>query len=244
VQIASITGGTDVVTAFAGGAPSVPVWAGEISAAYLGVAIDSLDESGRSVRDDVGELVITRPMPSMPVMFWNDPDGARYRNAYFDTYPGIWRHGDFVTITDRGTLVMHGRSDATLNRNGIRMGSADIYEAVEQLPEITEALVIGIDQPDGGYWMPLFVTLEPGSELDDALRARIRDAIRTHASPRHVPDDVFVAPGIPHTRTGKKLEVPIKRLLTGSVSGAAFDAGSVDDPDLIDWYVAVGRRSR
>ena len=242
VQTASITGGTDVVTAFAGGAPSVPVWAGEISAAYLGAAIDSLDENGRSVRDEVGELVITRPMPSMPVMFWNDPDGTRYHDAYFDAYPGIWRHGDFVTITARGTLVMHGRSDATLNRNGIRMGSADIYEAVEQLPEILEALVIGIDQPDGGYWMPLFVTLEPGTELDDALRARIRDAIRTHASPRHVPDDVFAAPGIPHTRTGKKLEVPVKRLLTGSVSGAAFDAGSVDDPGLIDWYLDVGAR--
>ncbi len=244
VQVASITGGTDVVTAFAGGAPSVPVWAGEISTAYLGAALDSLDEQGRSVRDEVGELVVTRPMPSMPVMFWNDPDGSRYRDAYFGSYPGIWRHGDFVTITDRGTLVMHGRSDATLNRNGIRMGSADIYEAVEQLPEITEALVIGIDQPDGGYWMPLFVTLEPGAELDDALRARIRDAIRTHASPRHVPDEVFAAPGIPHTRTGKKLEVPVKRLLTGSVSGDAFDAGSVDDPGLIDWYLAVGRRPR
>ena len=184
VQIASITGGTDVVTAFAGGAPSVPVWAGEISTAYLGAAIDSLDENGRSVRDEVGELVITRPMPSMPVMFWNDPDGTRYHDAYFDAYPGIWRHGDFVTITDRGTLVMHGRSDATLNRNGIRMGSADIYEAVEQLPEITEALVIGIDQPDGGYWMPLFVTLEPGSRT----RRRVaRTDPRHHPHPRLAP---------------------------------------------------------
>jgi acetoacetyl-CoA synthetase len=240
VQVASITGGTDVVSAFAGGAPSVPVWAGEISTAFLGVALDSFDAQGRSVRDEVGELVITRPLPSMPVMFWNDPGGTRYHDAYFDTYPGIWRHGDFVTITDRGTLVMHGRSDATLNRNGIRMGSADIYEAVEQIPEITEALVIGIDRPDGGYWMPLFVTLEPGTELDDALRTRIRDAIRTHASPRHVPDDVFAAPGIPHTRTGKKLEVPVKRLLQGSVEGAAFDAGSVDNPELIAWYLNVG----
>ena len=240
VQIASITGGTDVVTAFAGGAPSVPVWAGEISTAFLGVALDSYDEQGRSVRNEVGELVVTRPMPSMPVMFWNDPDGHRYHDAYFDTYPGVWRHGDFVTITDRGTLLMHGRSDATLNRNGIRMGSADIYEAVEQIPEITEALVIGIDRPDGGYWMPLFVTLEPGTELDDALRTRIRDAIRRQTSPRHVPDDVLAAPGIPHTRTGKKLEVPVKRLLQGSVEGAAFDAGSVDNPDLIAWYLDVG----
>lgn len=247
VQIASITGGTDVVTAFAGSAPTVPVWAGEISAAYLGAAIDSFDGQGRSVRGDgsrVGELVVTRPMPSMPVMFWNDPDGSRYREAYFDTFAGVWRHGDYVTITERGSVVMHGRSDATLNRNGIRMGSADIYEAVEQLPEITEAMVIGIDEPDGGYWMPLFVTLEAGIDLDDALRTRIRDAIRTHASPRHVPDEVFAAPGIPHTRTGKKLEVPVKRLLQGSVSGKAFDAGSVDDPALIDWYLEIGARHR
>ena len=240
VQIASITGGTDVVTAFAGSAPDVPVWPGEISTAYLGVALDSFDADGRSVRGEVGELVITRPMPSMPVMFWNDPDGSRYRDAYFGVYPGVWRHGDFVTITDHGSVIMHGRSDATLNRNGIRMGSADIYEAVEQIPEITEAMVIGIDEPDGGYWMPLFVTLADGVELDDALRARIRDAVRTHASPRHVPDEVVAAPGIPHTRTGKKLEVPVKRLLQGGVSGAAFDAGSVDDPGLIDWYLRVG----
>jgi acetoacetyl-CoA synthetase len=244
VQIASITGGTDVVTAFAGGAPTVPVWPGEISAAYLGVALDAFGEDGGSVRDEVGELVITRPMPSMPVMFWNDPDGSRYRDAYFAVFPGVWRHGDFVTITGHGSVVMHGRSDATLNRNGIRMGSADIYEAVEQIPEITEAMVIGIDEADGGYWMPLFVTLAEGTELDDPLRLRIRDAIRNHASPRHVPDDVFAAPGIPHTRTGKKLEVPVKRLLQGSVSGTAFDAGSVDDPDLIDWYLEVGTRHR
>ncbi|MGH8860302.1 MAG: acetoacetate--CoA ligase, partial [Jatrophihabitantaceae bacterium] len=244
VQVASITGGTDVVSAFAGGAPVVPVWAGEISAAALGVALDAYDENGKSVRGEVGELVITRPMPSMPVMFWNDPDDRRYREAYFDTYPGVWRHGDFVTITDHGSVVMHGRSDATLNRNGIRMGSADIYEAVEQIPEILEAMVIGVDEPDGAYWMPLFVTLQPGTELDDALRARIKTAIREHASPRHVPDEVHAAPGIPHTRTGKKLEVPVKRLLQGAVSGGAFDAGSVDDPTLIDWYMEVGAQHR
>jgi acetoacetyl-CoA synthetase len=244
VQIASITGGTDVVTAFAGSAPTVPVWAGEISTACLGVALDAFDEQGRSVRDQVGELVITKPMPSMPVTFWNDPDGARYREAYFDTFPGVWRHGDWVTMTARGTVIMHGRSDATLNRNGIRMGSADIYAAVEQIPEITEALVIGVDEADGGYWMPLFVTLRPGAELDDELRARIRSAIREHASPRHVPDEVYAAPGIPHTRTGKKLEVPVKRMLQGGATEGAFDAGSVDDPGLISWFQDVGHRHR
>ncbi|MCW2497140.1 acetoacetate--CoA ligase [Jatrophihabitans sp.] len=240
VQVASMSGGTDVVTAFAGGAPTVPVWAGEISTAWLGVALDAFDEQGQSVRGRLGELVITRPMPSMPVGFWDDPDGARYRDAYFDTYPGVWRHGDWVTISDHGSIEMHGRSDNTLNRNGIRMGSADIYEAVEQLPEITEAMVIGIDEPGGGYWMPLFVVLAAGAQLDDALRARITASIREHASPRHVPDEVLVAPGIPHTRTGKKLEVPVKRLLQGT--GGTFDAGSVDDPGLIDWYLEAGRR--
>jgi acetoacetyl-CoA synthetase len=243
VQVASITGGTDVVTAFAGAAPNVPVWPGEISTAYLGAAIDAYDEDGHSRRGEVGELVVTKPMPSMPVMFWNDPDGSRYAEAYFGMFPGVWRHGDWVTITDRGTLTMHGRSDATLNRNGIRMGSADIYAAVEQIPEITEAMVIGIDEADGGYWMPLFVTLRADAHLDDGLRSRIKTAIREHASPRHVPDEVFAAPGIPHTRTGKKLEVPVKRLLQGT-SAAAFDAGSVDDPELIDWYVEIGKRHR
>jgi acetoacetyl-CoA synthetase len=139
---------------------------------------------------------------------------------------------------------MHGRSDATLNRNGIRMGSADIYEAVEQIPEITEALVIGVDEADGGYWMPLFVTLRDGADLDDELKGRIRSTIREHASPRHVPDEVYAAPAIPHTRTGKKLEVPVKRMLQGGVTGATFDAGSVDDPGVIDWYLEVGRLHR
>lgn len=242
VQVASITGGTDVVTAFAGAAPTVPVWPGEISTAWLGVALDAFDSDGRSLRGELGELVITKPMPSMPVMFWNDLDGSRYRDAYFDVYPGIWRHGDWVTITDHGSVEMHGRSDNTLNRNGIRMGSADIYDAVEQLPEITESMVIGIDEADGGYWMPLFVVLADGVTLDDALRSRVTSAIRQHASPRHVPDEVIVAPGIPHTRTGKKLEVPVKRMLAGTV--AQFDPGSVDDPGLIDWYVEAGRRHR
>ena len=232
------------MTAFAGGTTTVPVWPGEISSAWLGVALDAFDSDGRSVRGELGELVVTAPMPSMPVMFWNDPDGERYRTAYFDTYPGVWRHGDWVTMTDHGSLEMHGRSDNTLNRNGIRMGSSDIYEAVEQLPEITESMVIGVEQDDGGYWMPLFVVPADGVDVDEHLRDRIKAAIREHASPRHVPDEVITAPGIPHTRTGKKLEVPVKRLLQGTATGAAFDAGSVDDPDLIDWYLDAGRRHR
>jgi len=238
IQVASITGGTDVVSAFAGEVPTLPVWPGELTAACLGVALDAFDENGNSIRDDVGELVVTRPMPSMPVSFWNDPDGERYRDAYFTVYPGVWRHGDWITITHRGTVEMHGRSDSTLNRNGVRMGSADIYQAVERVPEVLEALVIGAEQPGGGYWMPLFVQLVPGAELDDELRARIVAEIREHASPRHVPDEIIEAPGIPHTRTGKKLEVPIKRMLQGHDVGAVLDPRSVDDPALLAWYAA------
>ncbi|MDI9952711.1 MULTISPECIES: acetoacetate--CoA ligase [Rhodococcus] len=241
VPVVSITGGTDVVSAFVGGARNVPVWPGELSAPCLGVAVDAFDESGQPVRGEVGELVVTAPMPSMPVSFWNDPDGKRYREAYFDVFPGVWRHGDWITITDRGTVLMHGRSDSTLNRNGIRMGSADIYQVVEKLPEVAEALVVGVDLADGGYWMPLFVVLSEGAELDDALRQRIRAAIREQASPRHVPDDIIEAPGIPHTRTGKKLEVPLKRIFQGADAGRTVDRSAVDDPDLLDWFASHGR---
>jgi acetoacetyl-CoA synthetase len=238
VQVASISGGTDVVSAFAGEVPTLPVWPGELSAPCLGVALDSFDENGKSVRDALGELVVTRPMPSMPIRFWNDPDGERYRESYFDTYPGVWRHGDWIIITHRGTVQMHGRSDSTLNRNGVRMGSADIYQAVDQVPEVLESLVIGAEQPDGSYWMPLFVSLAPGIELNDALRSRIVAAIREGASPRHVPDEIIVAPGVPHTRTGKKLEVPVKRMLQGQDPAAVVDPRSVDDPELLPWYAA------
>jgi acetoacetyl-CoA synthetase len=241
VQVASISGGTDVVSAFIGGVPTVPVWPGELSAPYLGVALDAWDESGKPVRGEVGELVITKPLPSMPVAFWNDPDGTRYREAYFEMFPGVWRHGDWITITDHGSIIVHGRSDSTLNRHGIRMGSADIYQSVERLPEIAEALVIGAEQPDGGYWMPLFVVLADGVQLDDALVDKVKQTIRSEVSPRHVPDEIIVAPGIPHTRTGKKLEVPIKKLFQGADPERVVERSAVDDPALLDWYVTQRR---
>lgn len=241
VQISSISGGTDVVTAFVGGAPNVPVWAGELSARYLGVALAAFDDHARPVVGQVGELVVTAPMPSMPVKFWNDPDGARYRDAYFDTFPGVWRHGDWVSVTERGSVEVHGRSDSTLNRNGVRMGSADIYQAVESLSEVAESMVLGVEQPGGGYWMPLFVVLREGAELDEGLKERIRAAVREQASPRHVPDEIIEAPGIPHTRTGKKLEVPVKRLLMGADPATTLDLTAVDEPALIDWYAAQRR---
>jgi acetoacetyl-CoA synthetase len=241
VQVASISGGTDVVSAFIGGVPTVPVWPGELSAPYLGVALDSWDEAGDPVRGEVGELVITQPMPSMPVAFWNDPDGSRYRAAYFEMFPGVWRHGDWITITDHDSIIVHGRSDSTLNRHGIRMGSADIYQAIERLPEIAEALVIGTEQPDGGYWMPLFVVLADGASLTDELADRIKQTIREEVSPRHVPDEIIVAPGVPHTRTGKKLEVPIKKLFQGADPARVVERSAVDDPDLLDWYAGQKR---
>ncbi|MCF1596079.1 acetoacetate--CoA ligase [Streptomyces muensis] len=242
--LASISGGTDIVSGFAGSAPNTPVWAGELSAPHLGVALAAYDAEGFPVVDQVGELVVTRPMPSMPLSFWNDPDGTRYRDAYFSSYPGIWRHGDWITLTGHGSVVIHGRSDSTLNRNGVRLGSADIHDVVERLPEITEALVIGAEEPDGGYWMPLFVVPAAGVELDDTLRDRIRDAIRAGASPRHVPDEIIQVRGIPHTRTGKKLEVPVKRLLQGAPAEQVVNPAAVDDPELLAFFARLGSERR
>ncbi len=243
VPVVSLSGGTDVCTAFIGGCPTLPVVAGELSCICLGAAIESWKGQGSPVIGEEGELVLTKPMPSMPVFFWNDPDGSRYRAAYFDKYPGVWCHGDWITITDRGTVVVHGRSDATLNRLGVRMGSAEIYTAVERMPEVRDCLVVGVEQDDGGYWMPLFVDLEDGVTLDDELRSRIAAEIRRHASPRHVPDDILGVPGIPRTLTGKRLEIPIKRILLGAAPAEAVQQSSLDRPELLGAFVAY-RRSR
>jgi acetoacetyl-CoA synthetase len=229
VQTGSTSGGTDVAGGFAGSNPITPVWAGEISAPMLGVALESWDEQGHPRTGQVGELVVTRPMPSMPLGFWDDPDGKRYRDAYFATWPGIWRHGDWVEITSHGSVIVTGRSDATLNRNGVRLGSADIYTAIEALPEIADSLVIGAELGDGDYWLALFVVLADGTELTEELTAAVTTGIRTQTSPRHVPDDVIAVPGLPHTRTGKRLEVPVKRLIQGHPLAAVAGPDAVDD---------------
>ncbi|MFP8907494.1 acetoacetate--CoA ligase [Streptomyces atacamensis] len=242
--IASVSGGTDVCSCFAGAVPTLPVHIGELQAPCLGTDLQSWDPHGKPLVDEVGELVVTRPMPSMPIRFWNDADGSRYRDSYFEMFPGVWRHGDWTTLTSRGTVVIHGRSDSTLNRQGVRMGSADIYEVVERLPEIRESLVIGAEQPDGGYWMPLFVHLAEGAVLDDALRDRIRRAIREQLSPRHVPDEIIEVEGVPHTLTGKRLEVPVKRLLQGADLDKAVNPGSVDDVGLLRFYERLARERR
>ncbi|WP_438294921.1 acetoacetate--CoA ligase [Streptomyces sp. HUAS TT7] len=240
--IASVSGGTDVCSCFAGAVPTLPVHIGELQAPCLGTDLQAWDAQGRPVIGEVGELVVTNPMPSMPIRFWNDPDGSRYRDSYFDMFPGVWRHGDWITLTDHGSVIIHGRSDSTLNRQGVRMGSADIYEVVERLPEIRESLVIGLEEPDGGYWMPLFVHLAEGAVLDEALRTKIKQAIREQLSPRHVPDEIIEAPGVPHTLTGKRIEVPVKRLLQGTALDKAVNPGSVDNLDLLRFYEDIARK--
>ncbi|MBN1094263.1 acetoacetate--CoA ligase [Blastococcus sp. TML/M2B] len=244
VLLGSLSGGTDVATGFIGSSPLLPVTAGELQRPLLGVAAAAWSADGEPVTGELGELVITEPMPSMPLRFWNDPGDARYRAAYFEPWPGVWRHGDWMEVTERGTCVITGRSDSTLNRGGVRMGTADIYAAVESVPEVVDCVVLGVEQPDGGYWMPLFVQLAPGVSLDDALVARLRAVIREQASPRHVPDEVLAVPAVPHTRTGKRLEVPLKRLFQGVDPAKAVNVGTVDDPAAVEHYVALARQRR
>jgi acetoacetyl-CoA synthetase len=241
VVLGSLSGGTDVATGFIGSSPLLPVTAGELQRPLLGVAAASWNEDGEPVVGELGELVITAPMPSMPLYFWNDPDGTRYREAYFEPWPGVWRHGDWLEITERGTCAITGRSDSTLNRGGVRMGTADIYAAVESIPAVVDCVVLGVEQRDGGYWMPLFVQLTPGQELTDELQAELKAAIRSQASPRHVPDEIIAVPGVPHTRTGKRLEVPLKRLFQGVDPAKAVNTGAVDDAAVVDHYVALAR---
>ena len=235
LQLQSVSGGTDVCTAFVGASPLVPVWAGEISCRHLGCRIEAFDEAGRPVIGQQGELVITAPMPSMPVAFWNDPDGSRYRAAYFEQYPGVWRHGDWITITERGTCVISGRSDATLNRGGVRIGTAEFYAVVERLPEVADSVVIHLEDTDE---LLLFVALREGTDLSDELRSRIVGELRTSLSPRHAPDRIVAVPSVPRTLSGKKLEVPIKRILTGTPAEVAASRGSLANPESLDAFVA------
>jgi acetoacetyl-CoA synthetase len=242
VPLVSCTGGTDVVGAFAGGAPTLPIRVGRISGPVLGVALDAWSEDGHPVRDTVGELVITRPMPSMPLRFWDDPGDRRYLESYFATYPGVWRHGDWVTFWSEDlSLTVHGRSDATLNRGGVRLGSAEINQAAERLPEITEAMALGVEEPDGGYWMPLFVVLSPGATLTDQLRDRLVQEISSTLSRRHVPDDIVPVASLPHTRTGKKIEVPIKRILQGARPQDVVGQEAVDDWAALERFAVLRR---
>lgn len=240
--LGSISGGTDVVGGFVGPTPLEPVYAGELQGRMLGVAVDAYDDAGRPLVDQVGELVVTRPMPSMPLYLWNDPDGQRYHESYFAMYPGVWRHGDWIRFTVRGGSVIEGRSDSTLNRLGVRLGTAELYAAVEALPEIVDSLVIGLDLPDGGYYLPLFVVLADGAALDDALQAHVRAAIRERLSPRYLPDEILAVPAIPRTLTGKKLEVPVKRLFQGVPTARALSVDATSDRVAVEHFARLAAR--
>jgi acetoacetyl-CoA synthetase len=234
VLLGSASGGTDVCTAFVGASPLVPVYEGEIPCRMLGAKVEAFDPDGRSVIGQLGELVITEPMPSMPVAFWNDADGSKYRAAYFDVYPGVWRHGDWITITDRGTSVITGRSDATLNRGGVRLGTAEFYSAVEALDEVTDSLVVHLEGEAGSMGqLLLFVVLAGDRQLDDDLKNRIARELRATLSPRHVPDAIYQVPAVPRTLSGKKLEVPVKRILMGTPAETAASRGALADPDAL-----------
>jgi acetoacetyl-CoA synthetase len=239
----STSGGTDVCTAFVGGVPILPVYRGELQAAALGADLHAWDPDGNDLINEVGELVLTSPMPSMPVFFWGDPDGTRYRESYFEMYPGVWRHGDWIKITDRGTAVITGRSDSTINRGGIRIGTAEIYRAVLALDEITDALVVDIPRPGTDGWVTLFVVLREGAELDDDLIKRIAGRIRSDCSPRHVPNEVHQVAEVPRTLSGKVLEVPIKRILMGQEPEKAVSRESLANPAALDWFVDFAQRS-
>ncbi|GAB4435459.1 MAG: acetoacetate--CoA ligase [Chloroflexi bacterium OHK40] len=244
IWLASVSGGTDVCGCFVGGCPLLPVYSGEIQCRALGVDARAYDTDGNSVTGVMGELVITQPMPSMPIYFWNDPDGRRYRESYFELYPGIWRHGDWVVINERGGVVIYGRSDSTINRQGIRMGSSEIYRVVESLPEVLDSLVLDLEGLGGASYMPLFVVLREGVELDTALQQRIKAAIRNALSPRHVPDEIFAVPDVPRTLSGKKLEVPVKKILAGVPVERAANPDSLRNPELLPFYVDLAARLR
>jgi acetoacetyl-CoA synthetase len=243
MRIDSTSGGTDISGSFVGSNEYASVRVGRIAGRLAGVDCAAWDENGVPVVDTVGDLVVTQPMPSMPVCLWKDPDAVRYTEAYFDTWPGVWRHGDWVTMHSDGSVSMHGRSDSTLNRQGVRLGSSDFYDVLETMPEITETLVIGVEQPDDGYWLGLFVVPARGHALDDELKRKIVATLRTRLTPRHVPDEIVEAPAVPHTLSGKKLEVPVKQLLRGTPLVKAANPASVDDPDALRWYerFAAGR---
>ena len=229
----STSGGTDLCTAFVGGVPTLPVYRGELQARALGANVEAWNRDGKPVVGEVGELVITEPMPSMPLYLWGDEDGSRYRASYFETFPGVWRHGDWIEITERGTAVISGRSDATINRGGIRMGTAEIYRAVLSLPEVVDALVVDLPREGTQGYMPLFVVLKPGRSLDGELVANIRARIRDDCSPRHVPDEIRAVPAVPRTLSGKVLEVPVKRILSGEATERAVSRDSLVDPEAL-----------
>lgn len=239
--LASISGGTDIASGFVACAPTLPIYSGEIQCRELGVAAYAFNEQGEAVVDEVGELVITQPMPSMPVYFWNDPGNQRYLDSYFDTFPGKWRHGDWIRFTPRGTSIIYGRSDSTINRFGIRMGTAEIYRVVEALPEVRDSMVVDLEFLGRESFMPLFVVLHEGQSLTDELANQIAAQIRSKASPRHVPNKIYQVADIPRTLTGKKMEVPVRRLLLGSPAEKVAHPDAMANPQSLDFFIDLAK---
>lgn len=237
IWLYSTSGGTDICSGFVGGSPILPVYSGEIQARALGAAVKAFNGDGVEVYDEIGELVITEPMPCMPIYFWNDDDGFRYKDSYFDVYPDVWRHGDFIEVTSRGTVVIYGRSDATINRGGIRMGTSEIYGALEIIMEVVDSLIVDIPINAEESYMPLFIVLKDGAELSDDLKNRINQTIRVNCSPRHVPNEIFSVKDLPKTLNGKKLEVPIKKILMGMEIEQAVNEGSLLNPETLPYFV-------
>ena len=238
----STSGGTDMCTAFVGGVPLLPVRAGELQARSLGAEVEAFDAEGNAQIDEVGELVVTEPMPSMPIYFWNDPEGERYRESYFAVYPGVWRHGDWIKVKQDGACVIYGRSDSTINRGGVRMGTSEIYSAVDRVEEVADSLVVDIPKEGGNSFMPLFVVLQEGVDLDDDLESRIKSSIKENASPRHVPNEIFAVPEIPKTLNGKKLEVPVKKILSGTPPEDAASRESLSNPESLDRFAELAEK--
>jgi acetoacetyl-CoA synthetase len=220
----------------------LPVHIGEIQCRYLGAKVEAFDEAGQSVIDQVGELVITEPMPSMPLFFWNDANGERYKASYFEMYPGIWRHGDWIRITQRGGCVIYGRSDSTIKRHGIRMGTSEIYQAVAKIPDVVDCLVVDLEALGQESYMPMFVVLRPDAVLDDELQDRIRGIIRRDISPRHVPNEIFAIKEVPRTLSGKKMEVPIRKILMGFPPEQAANLDAMRNPETIQFFVDLAEK--
>jgi acetoacetyl-CoA synthetase len=238
VWLFSTSGGTDVCSAFVGGVPNLPVYEGELQARALGAKVESFDEDGNAHLGRVGELVLTEPLPSMPLYLWGDADGSRYHESYFAMYPGVWRHGDWIEITERGTAIIYGRSDSTINRGGVRMGTSELYSTALALPEIVDALAVDLPREGTPGWLALYVVLREGAQLDDALTGRIKARIREDCSPRHVPDEITAVPAVPRTLSGKLLEVPVKRILMGAEPATVASRDSLANPEALDWFVS------
>jgi acetoacetyl-CoA synthetase len=237
LALESFSGGTDLCTGFVGGIRLQPIYAGEIQGASLGAKVEAFNADGEAVVNEVGEMVISEPMPSMPLYFWNDRDNRRYQASYFETFPGVWRHGDWIRFNERGGCVIYGRSDSTINRRGIRMGTSEIYRVVESLPEIADSLVVDLELLGHDSYMPLFVVLREGFALDDELQQRIKQQLRQELSPHHIPDGIFAVEEIPYTLSGKKMEIPIRRILLGEPAEKAVNRGAMRNPAAVDYFL-------